>query len=46
MQPPTFAPPIRLVWFVRFPKGKAKEEARKYWAEHHGPMCAGSSIER
>jgi uncharacterized protein (TIGR02118 family) len=37
---------FKVVWFARFPQGMAKEEARTYWAEHHGPMCAGSSIER
>jgi uncharacterized protein (TIGR02118 family) len=37
---------FKVVWFARFPQGMAKEDARKYWAEHHGPMCAGSSIER
>ena len=36
----------KVVWFARFPQGMAKEDARKYWAEHHGPMCAGTSIER
>jgi uncharacterized protein (TIGR02118 family) len=37
---------FKVVWFARFPKGMAKEDARTYWAEHHGPMCAASSIER
>jgi uncharacterized protein (TIGR02118 family) len=36
----------KVVWFARFPQGMAKEDARKYWAEHHGPMCASTSIER
>ena len=36
----------KVVWFARFPQGMAKDDARKYWAGHHGPMCAGTSIER
>ena len=36
----------KVVWFARFPQGMAKEDARKYWAEHHGPLCATSTIER
>jgi len=36
----------KVVWFARFPQGMAKEDARRYWAEHHGPMCASTSIER
>jgi uncharacterized protein (TIGR02118 family) len=37
---------FKVVWFARFPQGMAKEDARRYWAEHHGPMCAATSIER
>jgi uncharacterized protein (TIGR02118 family) len=36
----------KVAWFARFPQGMAKEDARRYWAEHHGPMCASTSIER
>jgi len=36
----------KVVWFARFPQGMAKEDARRYWAEHHGPMCASTDIER
>ena len=37
---------FKCVWVARFPKGMAKEDARTYWAEHHGPMCASTSIDR
>ena len=36
----------KVVWFARFPQGMTNAEARRYWAEHHGPMCKGTSIER
>ena len=31
---------IRPAWIARFPKGKDKAEAGRYWAEVHGPMFA------
>jgi uncharacterized protein (TIGR02118 family) len=37
---------FKVVWFARFPQGMDKDEARRYWAEHHGPMCAATDIER
>ena len=37
---------FKVVWFARFPQGMAKEDARRYWAENHGPLCASTSIER
>jgi uncharacterized protein (TIGR02118 family) len=37
---------FKVVWFARFPQGMAKEDARRHWAEHHGPLCASTSIER
>jgi len=36
---------FKVVWFARFPQGMEKAEARRYWAEHHGPMCAKTAIE-
>lgn len=36
----------KVVWFARFSQGMAKEDAGRYWAEHHGPLCAGTDIER
>ena len=36
----------KVVWFARFPQGMAKEDARRYWAEHHAPLSLRSSIER
>ena len=36
----------KVVWFARFPQGMAKEDARRYWAENHGPLCASTDIER
>ena len=35
----------KVVWFARFPQGMAKADAQRYWAEHHGPLAAGSGIE-
>jgi uncharacterized protein (TIGR02118 family) len=29
----------KVAWIARFPKGMAKEDARRHWAETHGPMC-------
>ena len=29
----------KVAWIARFPKGMAKEDARRHWAENHGPMC-------
>jgi uncharacterized protein (TIGR02118 family) len=29
----------KVVWIARFPQGMAKEDARRHWAEVHGPMC-------
>ena len=37
---------FKVAWFARFPQGMAKQDARRHWAEHHGPMCASTSIER
>ncbi len=37
---------FKAVWFARFPKEMANADARRYWAEHHGPLCASTSIER
>jgi uncharacterized protein (TIGR02118 family) len=36
----------KVAWIARFPQGMAKADARKHWAEIHGPMCAKTSIER
>ena len=36
----------KAVWFARFNPSLTKDEARRYWAEHHGPLCKTSSIER
>ena len=35
----------KVVWFARFPQGMTKEDARRYWSEHHGPDCVKTSIE-
>jgi len=37
---------FRTVLFARFAPGMAKEDARRYWAENHGPMAASTSIDR
>jgi uncharacterized protein (TIGR02118 family) len=37
---------FKVVWFARFPQGMAKEDARRHWAEVHGPMAAATGIER
>ena len=37
---------FKAVWFARFPEGMTREEGRRYWAEHHGPLAARSGIER
>ena len=29
----------KVAWIARFPQGMAKEDARRHWAEIHGPMC-------
>jgi uncharacterized protein (TIGR02118 family) len=29
----------KVAWIARFPKGMAKEDARRHWADVHGPMC-------
>src|SRR5579862_10014271 len=36
----------KVVWFARFPQGMDKADARRYWAEHHGPLAASTGIER
>jgi uncharacterized protein (TIGR02118 family) len=36
----------KVVWFARFAPSLTNEEARGYWAEHHGPMCKETGIER
>jgi uncharacterized protein (TIGR02118 family) len=30
---------FKVAWFARFPQGMAKADARRHWAEIHGPMC-------
>ncbi len=35
----------KVVWFARYPQGKTREEASRYWSEHHGPLAAGTGIE-
>ena len=37
---------FKVVWFARFPAWMLKEDARRYWAEHHGPLAAATAIER
>jgi uncharacterized protein (TIGR02118 family) len=37
---------FKVVWFARFPPGMAKEDARSYWSQHHGPLAARTTIER
>ena len=37
---------FKVVWFARFPPGMAKADARKHWAEIHGPMAAATDIAR
>jgi uncharacterized protein (TIGR02118 family) len=37
---------FKVVWFARFPQGLGSEDARRYWAEHHGPLAASTGIER
>jgi uncharacterized protein (TIGR02118 family) len=29
----------KVAWIARFPQGMAKQDARRHWAEIHGPMC-------
>lgn len=29
----------KVAWLARFPKGMAKADARRHWADVHGPMC-------
>jgi uncharacterized protein (TIGR02118 family) len=36
----------KVAWIARFPQGMAKEDARRYWADVHAPLCLTSSIER
>ena len=36
----------KVAWFARFPQGMAKDDARRYWAEHHAPLSLRSGIER
>jgi uncharacterized protein (TIGR02118 family) len=36
----------KVVWIARFPQGMDKADARRHWAEIHGPMCAKSTIEQ
>ncbi len=38
---------FKVVWFARFPRGMAKADARRHWAERHAPMCVATpGIER
>jgi uncharacterized protein (TIGR02118 family) len=37
---------FKVAWFARFPQAMGKDEARRYWAEHHGPLAASTAIER
>jgi uncharacterized protein (TIGR02118 family) len=37
---------FKVVWVARFPQGMAKEDARRHWADVHGPLCIRSSIPR
>jgi uncharacterized protein (TIGR02118 family) len=37
---------FKVVWFARFPAGVSKDEGRRYWAEHHGPLAVKTGIER
>ena len=37
---------FKVVWIARFPEGMANADARRHWAEVHGPLCASSSIPR
>jgi hypothetical protein len=37
---------FKVVWIARFPDGMANADARRHWAEVHGPLCASSSIPR
>ena len=30
---------FKVAWIARFPQGVAKADARRHWAETHGPMC-------
>jgi EthD domain len=30
---------FKVAWLARFPQGIAKADARRHWAEIHGPMC-------
>ena len=31
---------FKVAWLARFPQGMTKEDARRHWAEIHGPMCS------
>jgi uncharacterized protein (TIGR02118 family) len=37
---------FKVVWFARFPQQLEAADARRYWAEHHGPLAARTGIER
>jgi uncharacterized protein (TIGR02118 family) len=37
---------FKVVWFARFPPQMTGAEARRYWAENHGPLAATTGIER
>jgi hypothetical protein len=37
---------FKVVWIARFPEGMAGADARRHWAEVHGPLCASSPITR
>jgi uncharacterized protein (TIGR02118 family) len=37
---------FKVVWIARFPEGMANADARRHWADVHGPLCASSSIPR
>ena len=37
---------FKVVWIARFPEGMANADARRHWADVHGPLCASSSIAR
>jgi hypothetical protein len=37
---------FKVVWIARFPQGMTNADARRHWAEVHGPLCASSPIPR
>jgi uncharacterized protein (TIGR02118 family) len=36
----------KVVWFARFTPDMTKEDAGRYWAEHHAPLASRTGIER